>query len=240
MTNITQPNSAQPNSNEPNSASIATLARQPLIRQALIRSGLVASVVLALGGCSYAPEKTAAAPVTPPAAAPAVAPDANVAAARKAAGQLGGKLREELQAAMMAGGPASAIGVCKERAPALAAEASAASGMTVTRISPKNRNPAGVPDAWEAAAYDALATRAAAGEKPDTLEVWGVVETPTGKTFRYARAVPTQPVCLTCHGDAATLPDAVKARLAADYPHDRATGFTPGSLRGLVSVQKPL
>lgn len=160
--------------------------------------------------------------------------------ARKAAGTLIQQLGGELKAALAEKGPDGAIGVCKQRAPRIAADVSRQSGFAVKRVSPKNRNPAAVPDAWEAQAQASLETRLAAGEKPETLETWQVVSTATGKQFRYAKALPVQPVCLTCHGDPAKMADGVKARLAADYPLDKATGYAPGMLRGIVSVKRDL
>ena len=160
--------------------------------------------------------------------------------ARKASGALVQKLGGELKAALAASGPEGAISVCKERAPQIAAEVSKQFGFEVKRVSPKNRNPAGVPDAWEAEAQAGLEKRMAAGEKPETLDTWQVVSTPSGKQFRYAKALPVQPLCLTCHGDPATIPDGVKARLAAEYPLDKATGYAPGMVRGIVSVKRAL
>lgn len=160
--------------------------------------------------------------------------------ARKASGALVQKLAGELKGALTASGPEGAIGVCKERAPQIAAEVSKQFGFDVKRVSPKNRNPAGVPDAWEAQAQAGLEKRLAAGEKAETLETWQVVSTPAGKEFRYARALPVQPLCLTCHGDPAAIPDGVKARLAAEYPDDKATGYSVGMVRGIVSVRRAL
>lgn len=34
--------------------------------------------------------------------------------------------------------------------------------------------------------------------------------------------------------------DGVKARLAVDYPLDKAIGYAPGMLRGIVSVKRDL
>ena len=163
-----------------------------------------------------------------------------VADARKASGALIQQLGGELKAALGEKGPAGAIDVCKARAPQIAADVSKQSGFEVKRVSPKNRNPAGVPDAWEAQAQAGLEKRLAAGEKPETLDTWQVVSTPQGKQFRYAKALPVQPVCLTCHGDPAGIPDGVKARLASEYPLDKATGYGPGMVRGIVSVKRPL
>lgn len=158
--------------------------------------------------------------------------------ARKAAGSLAQALGAELKQAMTAGGPEAAIGVCKERAPKIAADVSVKTGMQVTRVSPKNRHPNAVPDAWEAQAQAGLEQRLAAGEKPETLDTWQVVDTPNGKVFRYAKALPVGAVCLNCHGE--NLTDGVKAKLASDYPNDKATGYSAGMLRGLISIKRPL
>lgn len=158
--------------------------------------------------------------------------------ARKAAGALIQQLGGELKLALSDKGPADAIGVCKERAPQIAAAVSKQSGFDVKRVSPKNRSPNGVPDAWEAQAQTSLEKRLAAGEKPETLDTWQIVDTPGGKQFRYAKALPVQPLCLTCHGE--VLADEVKARIDAEYPNDRATGYQMGMLRGIVSIKRPL
>lgn len=158
--------------------------------------------------------------------------------ARKTAGSLIKQLGGELKRSLEANGPAESIAVCKDKAPAIAASLSNSSGFEVKRVSPRNRNPKGVPDAWEAQAQAALEKRLAAGEKPETLETWQVVKTSGGKEFRYAKALVTQPVCLTCHGE--NIADGIKARLAAEYPHDKATGYGPGMVRGIVSIKRPL
>ena len=165
---------------------------------------------------------------------------AMAAEARKASGVLVQTLGGELKAALAEKGPEGAISVCKERAPQIAADVSKQYNVEAKRVSPKNRNPAGVPDAWEAQAQAGLEKRLAAGEKPETLETWQVVETPAGKQFRYAKALPVQTMCLTCHGNPAEIPDAVKARLATDYPLDKATGYAPGMIRGIVSIKRTL
>ncbi len=158
--------------------------------------------------------------------------------ARSTAGSLIKQLGGELKKSIEANGPVEAISVCKEKAPAIAASLSKSSGFAVKRVSPKNRNPNGVPDAWEAQAQDALEKRLAAGEKPETLDTWQVVKTSSGKEFRYAKALVTQQVCLTCHGT--DIPDGIKAKLAAEYPQDKATGYGPGMVRGIVSIKRPL
>jgi hypothetical protein len=160
--------------------------------------------------------------------------------ARKAAGGLIQTLGGELKAAMTAGGPVGAIGVCKEKAPQIAAAAMEKSGMKIKRVSLKNRNPKGVPDAWETQAMADLEKRLAAGEKPETLDMHSVVTNGDSKEFRYAKALVTQPICLNCHGDPEKMPPDVKAKLASEYPDDKAVGYSAGMIRGLLSIRKPL
>lgn len=160
--------------------------------------------------------------------------------ARAASGDLIKTLGGELKAAMGAGGPVAAISVCKDKAPRIAAEASARTGMHITRVSGKNRNPAAVPDAWEAQAIAGLEKRLAAGEKAENLETYAVVDGANGKTFRYAKALVTQPVCLSCHGAPESIPDSVRVKLAEEYPGDKATGYAAGTVRGIISISKPL
>ena len=163
-----------------------------------------------------------------------------VAESRQTAGGLIQTLGGELKAAMTAGGPAEAIGVCKERAPKIAAEAAQRTGMQIKRVSLKNRNPKGVPDAWEVEALAGLEKRLAAGEKPETLDTHAVVDTPNGKMYRYAKALVTQPACLNCHGAAENLSPEVKAKLGEAYPDDKAIGYSAGMIRGVLSMKKAL
>lgn len=163
-----------------------------------------------------------------------------VAESRQTAGGLIQTLGGELKAAMTAGGPAQAIGVCKDRAPKIASDAAARTGMQIKRVSLKNRNPKGVPDAWETEALASLEKRLAAGEKPETLDTHAVVNTPDGKMFRYAKALVTQPACLSCHGPLENISPEVKAKLATEYPADKATGYNAGMIRGVLSIKKAL
>lgn len=160
--------------------------------------------------------------------------------ARAVAGGLIKTLGGELKAAMAAGGPENAIGVCKEKAPAIAQEASARTGMSVKRVSLKNRNPKGVPDAWEAAAIASFEKRLMAGEKAETLDTYEVVDDGKARTFRYAKALVTQAVCLECHGMPGSMKEGVKAKLAVEYPDDKAVGYGAGMVRGIITLRKPL
>lgn len=150
-------------------------------------------------------------------------------------------LMEENKKAVQEGGPESAVKVCKDIAPKMAGELSRQKGWKVTRVSSKVRNPmSGTADEWELKALKKMEARLAKGEKPETLEVAEIVKGSNGKTFRYMKGIVLQPGCVSCHGKPEELSDAVKANLAAEYPHDQATGYTPGQLRGGLSIQRKL
>ena len=166
---------------------------------------------------------------------------ARVEEARRMAGAMVQTLGGRLQAAIKEGGPAAAIGVCTNVAPTIAGELSRQNGARVTRVSLKVRNPLlGTPDAWEQGVLQSFEARLAKGEAADQLEFAETVSEPAGKSFRYLKALPVQPVCVNCHGDAANLAPEIKERIAREYPADRATGYLPGQIRGAVSVKRPL
>jgi hypothetical protein len=160
------------------------------------------------------------------------------AAAKALVTQLGGKLKAE----MAANGPEAAIGVCKKMAPQIAADLSGQIGWKAGRVGTRVRNPeSGTPDAWNTKALSAFSERMKLGEKPDAMELAEVVSAPSGQAYlRYAKAIVIQPVCLTCHGSSNDIPTDVKARLQAEYPMDKATGYSVGELRGAVVVMRPL
>lgn len=159
---------------------------------------------------------------------------------REVATSIPPKLVAVLQAEITKGGPESAIAVCREKAPQMAKEASAKTGWDIRRVSLKNRNPKAVPDAWERAVLEDFDRRQAAGENPASLEKGEVVAEGNGKVYRYMKALPTQGLCVTCHGPSEQLSPAVKARLSDLYPTDKATGYAPGQIRGAMTLKRPL
>lgn len=167
--------------------------------------------------------------------------DELLASSRAASAQLVQQLGKELKQALAAGGPANAIEVCKDVAPQIAAQLSRGSGAKVARVSLKARNPLlGTPDAWEQGVLAAFDRRAAGGEKAEMLEYAEIVAEPQGRYYRYMKAIPVQPLCLACHGTEETISLEVKQRLQAEYPHDRATGYSIGQIRGAVTVKRPI
>lgn len=150
--------------------------------------------------------------------------------------QLGGELKKEMEA----NGPVGAIKVCRNVAPTIASELSRKNGWRVSRVSQKVRNPLlGTPDAWEQKVLADFEQRLAK-ENPANMDYAEIVSEPQGKYYRYMKAIPLQDACLKCHGTPENVAPAVTDALAAEYPHDKATGYTLGQLRGAFSIKRPL
>ena len=163
---------------------------------------------------------------------------ARIGASREAIKSFAGALQKQLKSAMADGGPTAAIEVCNVAAPEIAQSASAARGWSVGRTSLKLRNPDNAPDAWELAVLHDFEARKAAGEDPGTLDHAEIVAGDGQRTFRYMKAIGTQPVCIVCHGT--SIAPEVTARLDALYPDDRARGFEVGDIRGAFSITQPV
>ena len=154
--------------------------------------------------------------------------------ARAAIAAFAGALKNELSSAMQAGGPLNAIEVCNTRASAIAEAISLEQGMTLSRVSLRNRNPGNAPNDWQTTVLRQFEQLKQAGEPADAL-IWSeTVATPGGEQFRFMKAIPTAPMCLTCHGQ--DLAPAVAAKIAELYPADQATGFRQGDIRGAFVV----
>lgn len=197
--------------------------RQPLI--------LAVTALLSTGAL-------AAEPVVAPTAALAPA-NSNVEEAKALIKEFAGTLKGELEVAVKSGGPTKAISVCKERAPAIAADLSARSGWEIGRVSLKPRNAQlDTPDAWEQQALTHFDEWKAAGEPVDTMAFAEVTTDDSGTRFRFIKAIPTGEVCLACHGS--TIEPDVTAALDQAYPEDQARGYALGDVRGAFSLAKPI
>ena len=156
---------------------------------------------------------------------------------RQLAMQLGGQLKGELTQAIAEGGPIAAINVCYLRAPEIAAQLSQASGARVGRTALRVRNPSNAPDELERSVLEQFATDLGSGPIDRPLEAVFEIRRGDAVERRYMRAIPTDALCLTCHGK--TIAPELAAAIARDYPGDQATGFEQGQLRGAFSVVWP-
>ncbi len=150
------------------------------------------------------------------------------------------KLKSALMGAIQAGGPETAIAVCKVEAPAIAKETAASSGWSLGRTALKLRNPANSPDAWERSVLLKFQEQISEGADVKMLEHYETTTKNGERVFRYMKAIPTQGPCLTCHGS--NLNRTVKAKIDELYPEDRATGFSLDFLRYLqhANAERPI
>ena len=158
--------------------------------------------------------------------------------AKAAIKELAVALKTELKAAMQAGGPVAAIGVCNTQAIPITQKVANEQGLRLSRVSLKNRNPTNLPNEWQIAVLEDFEQQKAAGKDIGSL-AWSETVSVDGKQeFRFMKAIPTAAVCLSCHG--ADLSPDVSRILADLYPMDRATGYREGDIRGaFVATSKP-
>jgi Protein of unknown function (DUF3365) len=147
------------------------------------------------------------------------------------------KPKNQLVEAMKAGGPVTAIEVCKVAAPVIAHEVST-EGWSVGRTALKLRNPHNKPDEWERQTLELFVAERARGADAATLERTDLVEVNGVRTFRFMKAIPTGELCLSCHGS--ELKDPVRTKITHLYPADQAAGFKLGDIRGAFTLSKPL
>ena len=149
---------------------------------------------------------------------------------------LGGTLKKQIEL----GGAESAIAVCKQVAPALASEYSK-NGRVVKRVSLKARNVTqGTPDVWEKSVLDSFEVGQQQGKSLAEMEFSEVTSDADGRWFRYMKAIPTQAMCLQCHGQSADISSSMRKLLSDEYPQDKAVGFSTGQVRGAMSIKYQL
>jgi hypothetical protein len=151
------------------------------------------------------------------------------------------KVVNAMQEAVAEKGVAGAIPVCKDQAPELIKAKRQETGWDIRRVSLKTRNAErGTPDLWEVRQLADFNIRAANGEKIDTMEKSEIVNIDGKPVFRYMKALPVADICLKCHGAVDGMDAGLKAKLAESYPHDQATGYSKGQIRGALTVKRPL
>jgi hypothetical protein len=183
------------------------------MRRILPKGAVALGVLLPLAGCGGAP-----APVS----------EAERARAAEALEPLKRELLVALTHALQEGGPENAIGVCRLRAPEVAASLSG-DGLEVGRTSHRLRNPDNAPEPWMEPLLQAYLDHPT-DTRPRTARL------PDGR-LGYVEPIRMKSMCLPCHGPE---PDeGVMEKLAELYPEDRATGFEPGDLRGMFWVKLP-
>ena len=164
--------------------------------------------------------------------------NAEIAAAKTAIKELATSLQSELKAAMQAGGPVAAIGVCNTKAMPITQKVATEQGMHLGRVSLRNRNPVNLPNEWQATVLEDFQRQKAEGKAIESLAWSETVNVNGEQEFRFMKAIPTGKICLMCHGT--EISPQIEQVLADLYPADRATGYGEGDIRGAFVVTRQL
>lgn len=146
------------------------------------------------------------------------------------------QLKTELSTSMQSGGPISAIDTCRIKAPEIASRLNSADAVKIKRTSLRLRNPNNIPDQWERETLMSFEQALSSGKAIKEMVHSEKVSSEDHTTLRFMRAIPVQPVCLSCHGDKQTMSKELIDALHQHYPNDSATGFNVGQIRGAFSV----
>ena len=161
-----------------------------------------------------------------------------IADAKSAIKAFAGALQTELKSAMKSGGPVAAIAVCNAWAMPITEKIAAEQGMQLSRVSLKNRNPVNAPNEWQSSVLEGFEKQKSAGRDVAGLAWSETVESEGGQEFRFMKAIPTNAVCLNCHGS--SIAPEVSQVLVDLYPEDRATGYSEGDIRGAFVVTRKI
>lgn len=142
-------------------------------------------------------------------------------------------LKGELKQAIQAGGLPHGIAVCSEKAPSISAKYSDKQWL-LKRTSLKVRNPENTATEFEHEQLLNFQAQKDQGTPLSELSFYEIDTTPEGKVHHIMKAIPTQTLCLACHGD--NLAKDVQETLQRLYPSDQATGFQEGDIRGAFSL----
>jgi hypothetical protein len=165
-------------------------------------------------------------------AAPKVVDGAEVPAeAAEAMDALGKRLMARLLEEMAKDGPAGAVKVCRDEAPAITAQVAKERGVALGRTSFKLRNAGNAPRPWAAALVAAAAGKKIGEARPVVVDL--------GDRLGVLRPIEATGPCLKCHGGPGVIAPEVKGTLASAYPDDQATGFDAGDLRGFFWAEVP-
>ncbi len=155
-------------------------------------------------------------------------------AAHEKVQQLTQTLKMQLQTAVKEGGIVKGIEACSLQAQDISKRLNT-DNWEVKRTSLKVRNPLNRPLQEEASVLEAFEGAKLTGKSIKELSYYEVEDKGSHRIHHYMQAIPTQAMCLSCHGE--TLTEDVKAALLTRYPDDQAIGFKEGDIRGAFSVR---
>jgi uncharacterized protein DUF3365 len=142
-------------------------------------------------------------------------------------------LLRQLHDKLAEGGPALAFGACHMETTELTRRIGRNEGIAAGFTSGRLRNPTNRPRDWAADIVASYADRRARDIDGFAVDL--------GDRIGVLRPMVEQETCANCHGPLERLTPAVRRLLAERYPHDRATGFAEGDIRGWfwIEMRKP-
>jgi len=142
-------------------------------------------------------------------------------------------LGKNMKKNMKSGGVFQALDFCSNEAYSITESVNKElpKGVTVKRISAKNRSDANKPTAKELAVLQTFENM----QKQNIVLPKFLVEKVDTQTMKfYKPLVINKQVCLKCHGDITN--KKLKAEITSRYPNDKATHYKMGDLRGAIVV----
>jgi len=155
--------------------------------------------------------------------------------AKAAITKMGKTLKSHMKQNMKAGGPVQAAAFCSDKAKGIEKEVNTGykKGVSVKRISLKQRNPADKPTVDEAKVLKELH---ATFDAKKALPKMVVKEVGKNHYKVYKPIFINKGVCLTCHGIGDVRDEKAYKLIKAKYPNDKAVGYKKGDLRGAFVV----
>lgn len=139
-------------------------------------------------------------------------------------------LGENLMGTIQKQGTLEALAFCNIQAMPLTASMSAKYNATIKRVSDKNRNPNNKANAEELVYIEQFKKQLADKKEPKPVMV------DKGETIQFYYPIPTNTMCLQCHGKPNDINPAVRAKTLKLYPNDLAIGYGENEVRGIWSI----
>lgn len=139
-------------------------------------------------------------------------------------------LGKNLMGTIQSKGTIEALVFCNVEAMPLTQSMSSKYNATIKRVSDKNRNPNNKANAEELMYLEKFKQDVAAKIDPKPV----VIE--KGDKMQFYYPIPTNSMCLQCHGKPENIKPEVAMKIKSLYPNDLATGYSENEVRGIWSI----
>ncbi|WP_338377879.1 DUF3365 domain-containing protein [uncultured Flavobacterium sp.] len=139
-------------------------------------------------------------------------------------------LGQNLMGTIQKKGTLEALAFCNIQAMPLTDSMSVKHNTTIKRVSDKNRNPNNKANAEELVYIAQFKKEIAANKEAKPVVV------DKGDKVKWYYPIPTNTMCLQCHGKPENIKPEVRAKTLKLYPNDLAIGYTENEVRGIWSI----